>query len=183
MRMWMCNPRILCEKHLTGEHVEHHMFAGTLAKGISVQGYIDNNLFEPLSIIPRHNALAREMNRRGMSHTTPIDPLDIKLGHLTLDQLNYKVDIKASLEDLLSRCPDCLRNAKRLSGNIDFKDSYFTDSIFECPKCKYDLSIILYTKNEGPLLITYNIGRTCICPNCKSHLSITPILDLKIEVI
>ena len=32
MRMWMIDPTMLCTKHLLGEHVELHMFVGTINK-------------------------------------------------------------------------------------------------------------------------------------------------------
>lgn len=41
MRQWLVDPRCLCDKHLLGEHVEHHMFIGTLRKNKSIQGYLD----------------------------------------------------------------------------------------------------------------------------------------------
>jgi len=40
MRQWMCDPRFMCNKHLFGEHVEHHMFIGTLERKKSINGYI-----------------------------------------------------------------------------------------------------------------------------------------------
>jgi hypothetical protein len=30
--MWMVDPRLVCSKHLLGEHVELHMFVGCLLK-------------------------------------------------------------------------------------------------------------------------------------------------------
>lgn len=33
MRMWVVNPKILCRKHLLGEHVELHMATGHLQRG------------------------------------------------------------------------------------------------------------------------------------------------------
>ena len=36
MRMWMIDPKLLCRKHLLGEHLEIHMFVGTINKGINV---------------------------------------------------------------------------------------------------------------------------------------------------
>ena len=44
MRMWMVDPKIMCRKHLLGEHVEHHMFVGTINKRISIVGYLRDNL-------------------------------------------------------------------------------------------------------------------------------------------
>ena len=61
MRMWLVNPEIMCQKHLCGEHVEMHMFLGTLKKRKKVDGYITNNLFEPRLLYQRHKNLAEEM--------------------------------------------------------------------------------------------------------------------------
>ena len=49
MRQWMCDPRFMCNKHLFGEHVEHHMFIGTLERKKSINGYIRNDLLLLLS--------------------------------------------------------------------------------------------------------------------------------------
>jgi hypothetical protein len=46
MRMWMVPTKIMCDKHLLGEHVEHHMFLGSLKQGFNLDGYVKNNLFE-----------------------------------------------------------------------------------------------------------------------------------------
>jgi len=32
MRMWMCDPRILCRKHLIAEHCETGSFIGSIKK-------------------------------------------------------------------------------------------------------------------------------------------------------
>lgn len=104
MRMWMTNPRHMCQKHLCGEHVEHHMFVAVANSGKRLDGYVDNNLLEYRSLQQRHDALAKEMKRRGYNHRSP-------LGSLNKQQpakvLNSKVDVKASLIDLHSRCPHC----------------------------------------------------------------------------
>jgi len=72
MRMWMVNPKILCQKHLFGEHVELHMFIGTLKRKISISGYIENNLLEILSIEQRHSELLTEIIDRKYNHKSPL---------------------------------------------------------------------------------------------------------------
>ena len=72
MRQWMVDPSIMCQKHLCGEHLEHHMLLGTLRKGIKVDGYLKNNLFEPRSLFERHKAISEEMIRRGYKHQSPL---------------------------------------------------------------------------------------------------------------
>lgn len=109
MRMWMIEPRLLCNKHLTGGHVEMHMFLGTLKRGISVQGYLDNNLMEPARLWDRHEALAEEMTRRGMNHKSPMEREDVIRfrEYLTPEQMVTTVDVESSRANLLGRCPDC----------------------------------------------------------------------------
>ncbi len=72
MRMWMVDPKTLCDAHLLGEHVETHMFIGTIRRGVSVRGYVRTGLMEPSALLTRHNDLAREMERRGWTHASPI---------------------------------------------------------------------------------------------------------------
>lgn len=105
MRMWMTPPETMCRKHLLGEHVELHMFVGTINKGVSIEGFLAKNLLEPESLYDRHDALAAEMNRRGYAHNSPLLPVK------TLDRVSnrkIKIDRPASLAELHRRCPECL---------------------------------------------------------------------------
>ena len=108
MRMWMIDPKFLCRKHLLGEHVELHMFAGTIKKKSSLKGYLEKGLVEPQSIVHRHKALAKEMRNRGYNHRSPLSNFDIPcLG---------KVDIAKSINDLINRCGECssrIKNQKK----------------------------------------------------------------------
>lgn len=61
MRMWMVNPRIMCRQHLLGEHVEIHMFIGTLNRKKSVKGYLEKGLLEIHNLYARHEILVEEM--------------------------------------------------------------------------------------------------------------------------
>ena len=99
MRMWMVNPKIMCRQHLLGEHVELHMSVGTIKKGISVKGYLDDNLLEPESIYQRHNELVKEMEARGYNHRSPLLLIPINM--------SKKIDREASLAELIRRCPEC----------------------------------------------------------------------------
>ena len=54
MRMWMIDPTMLCMKHLLGEHVELHMFVGTINKNKKLDGYRKNGLVEIHNIQSRH---------------------------------------------------------------------------------------------------------------------------------
>jgi len=108
MRMWMVNPSYLCNRHLLGEHFECHKFFGHLRKKRRLTNYIAFNLLEPKSLKKRHDALAVEMQRRGMSHKSPLKKND--LFYLPKQHRNYKVDVEKSLKDLIKRCSDCRKN-------------------------------------------------------------------------
>lgn len=99
MRLWMVDPRIMCRKHLLGEHVECHMFVGAINKGTSIRGYLEKGILEIHSLNRRHDALAREMKRRGMRHKSPLPKFPVLV--------EGKVNGKSSLKELLRRCPDC----------------------------------------------------------------------------
>lgn len=101
MRMWMSPPSLLCDQHLLGEHVEIHMFVGTIRKGVSIQGYLDNGLLEPTQIRNRHEALAREMKRRHMTHKSPLPDFPQP------DGPTHVVDPEKSMQELHNRCSKC----------------------------------------------------------------------------
>lgn len=99
MRMWMINPEFLCNQHLLGEHVECHMFVGTLNKGVSVSGYLENKLLEIHNLAKRHSELVKEMKRRGFIHQSELPKYKLKkLG---------KVDVLQNLSELYKRCSKC----------------------------------------------------------------------------
>lgn len=107
----MVDPRILCNKHLLGEHCELHMFLGSMKKGISMEGYIKNNLLELSSLEKRHDELVKEMKRRGMNHKSSLCENDVKDVQLKYnDIISYNIDRINSLEELLKRCNQCTEN-------------------------------------------------------------------------
>ena len=99
MRMWNVDPELLCRKHLLGEHVEMHMFVGTLNKNISVKGYVRDGLVEIHKIRERHDLLAKELEKRGYNHKSPLpDYKEFVAGVVSIDN---------NLTELSRRCPDC----------------------------------------------------------------------------
>jgi len=108
MRMWMVPPHLLCDRHLLGEHVELHMLEGSLLRGFSISGYVEQRITQPTALHSRHEALVQEMVRRGMRHRSPLrtEPSYL-LTLLDTEALLCTVDIAHSLADLASRCPDC----------------------------------------------------------------------------
>lgn len=101
MRMWMVDPRVMCRKHLLGEHVELHMLVGAILKGKSLKGFIDKKLICN-SIRKRHSQLVKEMKARGYTHKSPLPPF----------KYNFKAQVNEedSLKELLRRCPECRKN-------------------------------------------------------------------------
>ena len=98
MRMWCAPARGMCRPHLLGEHVELHMIVGALNKGQNLQGFYDKGLIDTRLIIIRHADLANEMERRGYTHRSPLQPFaDPGLGHITKD----------SFAQLTERCRLC----------------------------------------------------------------------------
>lgn len=114
MRMWMCNPSFMCTQHLLGEHVECHMFAGTLNRKLSMQGYIENNLFEPKSLRTRHDALAVEIEKRGGVHSSPLQ--DFAISYLPPEQQIATINRETALHELLRRCPRCRQHYEAQHG-------------------------------------------------------------------
>ncbi len=103
MRMWLANPKIMCRAHLLGEHVEMHMFAGSIRKGVSIKGYVAGGLVDTRVLQTRHDHLAAELVRRGYNHASPLDYHDVlKTG---------SVNRNKSLAELLSRCKECSKRA------------------------------------------------------------------------
>jgi len=106
--MWMVDPKVMCRKHLLGEHVELHMFVGSINRGMSMAGYLRNNLLEPAALHARHDALSEEMMRRGYRHRSPLLKVEIPF---KLEDAFVEVDSDASLKDLIRRCPECAARA------------------------------------------------------------------------
>jgi len=115
MRQWLVDPKIMCQKHLCGEHVELHMTIGTIKKGIKIDGYLKNNLLEPRSIYERHKMLAVEMLRRGYNHKSPLEEVDCEcILNLRNEQQYWEIDKERSQVELLSRCEICNERYNKL---------------------------------------------------------------------
>jgi hypothetical protein len=99
--MWMVDPTLMCRQHLLGEHVECHMFRGSLLKGKSVRGFLDAGLLDSRQLAHRHDQLAAEMERRGYNHSSPL-PTDFDVDAAVSD-----VNPVTAMHELASRCPSC----------------------------------------------------------------------------
>lgn len=110
MRMWMTPVDIMCRQHLLGEHNEIHMFIGTVKKGKSLKGYVDNNLLAWSAIYGRHEQLKNEMLLRGYKHNSNITLTEIVNIKVPVYVDLAVVDTEESLKELLSRCDKCRHN-------------------------------------------------------------------------
>jgi len=99
MRMWNVNPKMMCNQHLLGEHVECHMFVATLNQGKSVKGYLDKGLLEIHNLKKRHDELSKEMKKRGMNHKSKL-PWYKKIILGKINSQKNKIELKA-------RCKEC----------------------------------------------------------------------------
>ena len=107
MRMWGVKPNQLCRKHLLGEHVEMHMFAGTVKAKKSITGYIRKGLVNPRLIKTRHDELAKELESRGYNHQSPLE-----FNCLNLPE--HFLSIKSNIRELKSRCPICFNRKEKV---------------------------------------------------------------------
>ena len=104
MRLWNVDPVRMCDRHLLGEHAEMHMFVGCITRGMSIAGYVNTGLVDTSLIRKRHDALAREMLRRGMKHGSPLPEYRIAR--------QGKVDVAENEKELMRRCERCRRLSK-----------------------------------------------------------------------
>lgn len=101
----MINPRLLCRKHLLGEHGEIHKHKHNFVKHHSIKNRILLDQIEPMSMRERHDALAKEMLRRKFKHKSPYEMPD--LSYLPEHERLHKVNQDNALQDLIGRCEEC----------------------------------------------------------------------------
>ena len=109
MRMWMLPPESLCRRHLLGEHVELHMLLGAMKRGKNLRGFLEGGLADPRRLYERHEQLAREMERRGYRHRSPMDEAECRAAARRYGCAQARVDPEANARELQRRCPDCAR--------------------------------------------------------------------------
>lgn len=113
MRMWMIDPRLLCNKHLIGEHGEIHKHLHNFIKKHKIDGRIYPIVqIEPSSMEKRHNELEKEMEIRfNKKYNSPYKQPDIS--YLPIKQQKAIVDIKQSIQDLYNRCENCKQKIQK----------------------------------------------------------------------
>ena len=99
MRMWMVDPRKMCDQHLLGEHVELHMLVGSLRRKKTLTGFLEGGLVELHNIRSRHAELVVEMKNRGFRHASPLPAFRARTAG--------RVDPKHNLKELARRCDAC----------------------------------------------------------------------------
>jgi len=102
----MLDPRIMCKKHILGEHGEIHKHRHNFVKKHSIKGRIFPIVqIEPASMKKRHDELAKYLN-----HKSEYEMPDIS--HLPHNQREAKVDKNISISDLSERCEVCRKLMK-----------------------------------------------------------------------
>ncbi len=101
MRMWLVNPKVMCRQHLLGEHVEIHMFIGTINLQKKVNGYLEKGLLEIHNLYARHDQLVEEMKRRGYNHHSDVDK------KWKCVENKGKIDKIKNFKELSDRCSRC----------------------------------------------------------------------------
>lgn len=107
MRMWMIDPKLLCNKHLIGEHGEIHKFKHSFEKEHNMSKRIELGQIEPSKMQYRHDVVAEEMLKRGMNHKSPYKMPDIS--YIKTSLLIKSVDIDKNIIELASRCENCYK--------------------------------------------------------------------------
>lgn len=109
MRMWLVSPGEMCRRHLLGEHVELHMFLGSIAKGNSLEGYVSRGFFQADKLVERHEDLVKEMIRRGYRHNSLVSDSQKEMLWNWMRENPGKciVDSEISRRELASRCEAC----------------------------------------------------------------------------
>lgn len=172
MRMWMVDPKLMCRKHLLGEHVELHMFIGTLVRGVSIRGYVEKNLFEPSSLDARHEELVQEMQARGYKHSSPLPPAPGPV------DLEARIDRKAAAADLFDRCPDC--RALKQGSCTSEKDVYIGGHGGWAASGRSEMNKM--TELEAKVLAAFNTYDDAVATKSDLGVSWTGVKELAAEV-
>jgi hypothetical protein len=116
MRMWMIDTKLLCDKHLIGEHGELHKHIHNFVKKHNMATRIEKGQIEVESMGTRHDELAQEMLDRGFRHQSSFQMPDIS--YIPESLRIRKVDINANLAELRSKCTKCrsTQDTKNLTG-------------------------------------------------------------------
>jgi hypothetical protein len=102
MRMWFIDPKLMCRKHLLGEHFEIHKHKHNFVKKHNMAGRLKYpSQIDPARMELRHDEIVKEMTVRGMNHKSDYEQPDVS--YLP----KAKIDIEYNLIDLACRCEEC----------------------------------------------------------------------------
>jgi Pyrimidine dimer DNA glycosylase len=76
VRIWDLDPRVLCDRHLLGEHRELHAIWSILTTGKTGYAHHPETLRwrgRLAALYARHDEQIAEMDRRGFRHASPLD--------------------------------------------------------------------------------------------------------------
>lgn len=113
MRVWDVDPKLLCRQHLLGEHQELHGLWNILAKHGGQGGYSQHPetrrwVGKLRALYARHQALVEEMERRGYTHGSDLDP-DLASGSAVQDAYVPGGSPDEQLQILREKPCPCLR--------------------------------------------------------------------------
>ncbi len=113
MRIWDVDPELLCDRHLLGEHNEAHALWSIIINGL--RGFSRHPETarwrgKLMALYLRHETDAREMERRGFRHRSPLEK-SLATGKSVQDELKDPIDEQERL--LSERDPDCAERIRR----------------------------------------------------------------------
>jgi len=102
MRMWMLPPKIMCSKHIAGEHGEFHKHLHNFTKKHSIKGRVTGEVqIEPLAMKARHDELSKYLKVHVSAYEMP------DLSYLPVEHREAEVNLVESIQELFRRCPNC----------------------------------------------------------------------------
>jgi len=111
IRMWMLQPKYLCNMQLTISHAELHNILKFLKRQCDINSLIKPCVhIELKSIITYHDKIAYEMEHRGILHSSPILSYMVCTNYLPNYIRNATVDRRRSKNEIISICSECERN-------------------------------------------------------------------------
>jgi len=108
MRIWDIPVKLLCRKHLLGEHNECHSIFNIITKGLN--GFASHPEVmrwrgKLLSLYMRHAQQVLEMQGRGYNHKSPLDLALVTDSRIL--QTEQWQSTEKQIELLRARCPEC----------------------------------------------------------------------------
>ena len=105
MRMWMVNPKLLCQRHLLSEHCDIHRFISSVRVGHDVRRCLIRAMIDPSKVYQRHAELEEEIAERGGRLNSPL--LASECNAYAKWYGSTTINISRSLSDLSNCCIDC----------------------------------------------------------------------------